>query len=63
MLGEADGIGKYGADDAGVARALRAERLRQRDLEDAGWTVVRWDSAEHPRSVLRRLRVALRREH
>jgi hypothetical protein len=59
VLGEADGIGKYGSDSVAVARALRAERLRQRDLEDADWTVVRWDSAEHPRTVLRRLRVAL----
>jgi hypothetical protein len=59
VLGEADGIGKYGTDPAHVARALRAERLRQRDLEDADWTVMRWDSAEPPRSVLRRLRTAL----
>lgn len=59
VLGEADGIGKYGTEPAAVARALRAERRRQRDLEDAGWTVVRWDSTEHPRAVVRRLGVAL----
>jgi hypothetical protein len=59
VLGEADGIGKYGTDPAAVARALRAERVRQRDLEDAGWRFVRWDSSERPRAVLARLRLAL----
>jgi hypothetical protein len=59
VLGEADGLGKYGTEPAAVARALRAERLRQRDLEDAGWVVVRWDSQEPRRSVVRRLARAL----
>jgi hypothetical protein len=59
VLGEADGIGKYGEDPAGVRRRLRAERRRQRDLEDAGWTVVRWDSSESPATVIARIRRAL----
>jgi hypothetical protein len=59
VLGEADGIGKYGTDPVAVARALRAERVRQRDLEDAGWRFVRWDSSERPRVVLQRLTSAL----
>jgi hypothetical protein len=59
VLGEADGIGTYGTDPVAVARALRAERVRQRDLEDAGWRFVRWDSSERPRAVLSRLRSAL----
>ncbi len=63
LLGEADGIGKYGTDPVGAARALRAERRRQRDLEDAGWRFVRWDSAEHPRQVTTRIARALVATH
>ncbi len=59
VLGEADGTAKYGGDRAEVTRSLRRERQRQRDLEDAGWTVVRWDSGEHPRQVVARLARAL----
>jgi hypothetical protein len=55
VLGEADGSGKYGADADGVTAALRRERRRQRDLEDAGWTFVRWDSTEGRRQVCARL--------
>jgi hypothetical protein len=60
VLGEADGIGKYGEESAEVRRRLRAERRRQRDLEDAGWTVVRWDSTESPTTVTARIQRALR---
>ena len=59
VLGEADGTGKYGLTDREVTEALRAERRRQRDLEDAGWTVVRWDSTERWRTILDRLDRAL----
>jgi hypothetical protein len=59
ILGEADGSGKYGADADDVTAALRRERRRQRDLEDAGWTVVRWDSTEDRREVCARLRRVL----
>jgi hypothetical protein len=55
VLGEADGTGKYGGSDGEVRAALRAERVRQRDLEDAGWSFVRWDSTEERRRVMRRL--------
>ena len=55
VIGEADGTGKYGLTDREVTEALRAERRRQRDLEDAGWTVVRWDSTERWRTILDRL--------
>ena len=61
VLGEADGLGKYGGDSATVTRRLREERARQRDLEDAGWTVVRWDGSEGARVVIARLRAALAR--
>jgi hypothetical protein len=59
VLGEADGTAKYGATEEAVRRALRAERRRQRDLEDAGWVVVRWDSTESQTTYLTRLRRAL----
>ena len=55
VLGEADGSGKYGDHAEGVTAALRRERRRQRDLEDAGWTFVRWDSTEGRREVCARL--------
>jgi very-short-patch-repair endonuclease len=42
IIGEADGIGKYGRTDAEVRQNLRAERLRQQQLEDAGYVFVRW---------------------
>ena len=55
MLGEADGTAKYGGTGREVTDSLCGERLRQRDLEDAGWTVVRWDSTERRRDVVARL--------
>jgi len=60
VLGEADGTGKYGIDEVTIRTRLRAERERQRDLEDAGWTVVRWDSREAAPRVTARLARALR---
>lgn len=56
VLGEADGFGKYGTSPEEVRRALRAERRRQRDLEDAGWTFVRWDTSEGSTRPMSRLR-------
>jgi very-short-patch-repair endonuclease len=61
VLGEADGLGKFGRHPGDVARRLRDERTRQRDLEDAGWSFVRWDSSESPRLVVTRIRAALLR--
>lgn len=55
VVGEADGFGKYGTDPRDVAERLAAERHRQRDLEDAGWRVVRWDTREPTRRWLSRL--------
>jgi hypothetical protein len=59
LLGEADGTGKYGLSDREVTQSLRRERRRQRDIEDAGWTFVRWDSTERPATIVARLRHAL----
>jgi very-short-patch-repair endonuclease len=42
LIGEADGIGKYGKTEEEIRANLRAERLRHRQLEDAGYVLVRW---------------------
>lgn len=59
VIGEADGLGKYGGTSGEVRLSLAAERHRQRDLEDAGWRVVRWDTQERARVWLARLRSAV----
>ena len=59
VVGEADGLGKYGVTERQIRDSLAAERHRQRDLEDAGWAVHRWDSRETPQTWLARLRRAL----
>lgn len=55
VLGEVDGIEKYGRTGDQVAQSVRAERLRQADLEDAGWTFARWTTSERRDVVLRRI--------
>ena len=54
-VGEADGFGKYRLPD-GTAdfSALRAEKLREDRMRDAGWEVFRftWDEAVHRPAVL-----------
>ena len=54
-VGEADGFGKYRATD-GTAdfAALRAEKLREDRLRDAGWEVFRftWEEAVHRPAVI-----------
>lgn len=44
LIGECDGLGKYGIDDgaANARAALAAEKERQIDLESDGYRVVRW---------------------
>ncbi len=42
LIGEADGVWKYGRTEAEVRASIRAERERQRTLEEAGYDVVRW---------------------
>lgn len=59
VIGEADGTGKYGDDPVTVRARLRAERRRQRDLEDAGWTFVRWESTEPWQAIIARIRRTL----
>jgi hypothetical protein len=58
VIGEADGVGKYGSGQD-MRSSLGAERRRQDDLEAAGWRVVRWVSGEPGRVVVARLARAL----
>jgi hypothetical protein len=59
VLGEVDGVTKLGSDPGTVRVRLAAERRRQRDLEDAGWLVVRWTAGESPTTIVARVRRAL----
>ncbi|MFM1964551.1 MAG: hypothetical protein RL134_276 [Actinomycetota bacterium] len=63
VIGEADGLTKYGDTPAQVREAKRRELDRQRALEEAGWTVIRWtwdELARDPKAVMRRLLDAIR---
>jgi len=53
-VGEDDGLGKYGDDDASRKKAFGKEKVRQEWLEDIGLEVARWTWAEawRPRGVL-----------
>jgi very-short-patch-repair endonuclease len=42
VIGEADGLKKYGANEAAVRASLREERRRQQRPEDLGYVFVRW---------------------
>lgn len=62
VVGEADGLMKYDADDEEAGRTLRDEKLRQEELEALGWTVVRWTWEQiwrRPDWVAMRLRRAM----
>jgi hypothetical protein len=59
LIGEADGLGKYGATALEMRAALRAERARQADLEAAGWRFVRWTTGEQGAHIAARVARAL----
>lgn len=59
LLIEVDGLAKYGSDPRTLRERLAAERHRQADLEDAGWTVVRWTAGERADAIVARVRRAL----
>lgn len=42
VVGEFDGMGKYGADSGEAAAAVHREKLREDAIRDAGYEVVRW---------------------
>jgi hypothetical protein len=63
VVGEADGLLKYDDLDEPRANPLRAEKLRQEELENLGYIVVRWtwdDIWRRPEWVVARLRRAFR---
>lgn len=63
VIGESDGIGKYGPEPT---EALRLEKRRQTLLQSAGFTVVRWTWADlypDPVAWIRAMQRALRRHH
>jgi hypothetical protein len=59
LIGEADGVAKYGATGTEIRAALRGERERQADLEAAGWRVVRWVTGDPGAQVVARVSRAL----
>ena len=59
LIGEADGVGKYGTTALEIRGALRAERERQADLEASGWRLVRWVTGDPGAQVVARLSRAL----
>lgn len=59
LIGEADGLGKYGSTPHEIRAAMKAERRRQADLEAAGWMFVRWMTGDSGPSFLWRLGRAL----
>ena len=62
VIGEADGLEKYGETPEEINAAKRREFARQRALEEAGWIVVRWtwqELATNPGAVMRRINRAL----
>lgn len=42
VIGEFDGLAKYGADGIAAATAVHREKLREDAVRDAGYEVVRW---------------------
>ena len=59
LIGEADGVAKYGATGAEIRAVLRDERERQADLEAAGWRVVRWVTGDPSAQMVGRVSRAL----
>lgn len=62
LIGEADGLAKYGDDPQSFRRAKAEEIHRQRALEKDNWRFVRWtwdDMARRPLEVMRELSRAL----
>ncbi len=60
VIGEADGWITYGDDLESIKGTIRAEKVRQSDLEGDGWRFVRWMSDDPRRDVVARMTAALR---
>ena len=62
VVGEADGLIKYDEELDPEGKSLRAEKLRQEEIEGLGYIVVRWTWDQiwrQPEEVMRRLRNAM----
>lgn len=59
LIGEADGVSKYGTTAREIRAAMRAEKERQADLEAAGWRFVRWVPGDSGATIVARLGRAL----
>lgn len=59
LVGEADGLEKYGLTPEEQRRALREQRRREDDLMADGWRFVRWTTGERSRTVTARVLTAL----
>lgn len=63
VVGEADGLLKYDQEIDPEGTSLRAEKLRQEEIEGLGYIVVRWtwdDIWRRPEWVVARIRAAMR---
>lgn len=59
LVGEADGVAKYGTTADEIRSTMRAEKDRQADLEAAGWRFVRWVPGDSGATIVARLGRAL----
>lgn len=58
LIGEADGWGKFGTTPAEREAAFRREKLREDDLRNAGYRVIRWTHQTIPNAVVTIRRIA-----
>lgn len=59
LIGEADGLSKYGTTADEIRRSMRAEKDRQADLEAAGWRFARWVVGDSGATIVARVGRAL----
>jgi hypothetical protein len=59
LIGEADGMAKYGGSAVDQRRRLQAQRQREDDLMADGWRITRWVTGESPRTLTSRVHLAL----
>jgi len=59
LIGEADGMSKYGRTAEEIRRTMRAEKERQADLEAAGWRFARWVVGDSGATIVARVGRAL----
>lgn len=64
LVGEADGFGKYGTTPDQIRRNWISERNRQRQLEEAGFVVIRWTWQDiyRPERIILQVKDEMRRQ-